>query len=328
LPSRSDTRVACDELAFGFGHGEQLATICKLSEIRILSLGLERLALKSSTSLASGTVAEMSKQVRAAIFLNFALPYIPVLILCPAAMEKGRVTGPLISLIVPVWDDDDLLVGLMNRLPSSPQLLEWVVAAVDPSPALRELEDRGHIRLVACRIPSRGKQLNAGAAQAQGSVLCFHHADSELLPEHVSALVRVAADETVGGGAFHRRFDDRHVWMMRWAVVARGLSAMAGPLFGDQSIFVKADVFKRLGGFADIPLMEDVEFSSRLRRVTRVKLLDPPLSSSPRRFQSLGNWRSTLLNILFIALFYLGISPNILHRWYYQERRKSRGAVS
>jgi glycosyltransferase involved in cell wall biosynthesis len=241
-------------------------------------------------------------------------------------MQKGRVTRPLISLIVPVWGDDDLAAALVNRLPSSPDLLEWVVAAVDPSATLRELEHRGDIRLVPCVNPSRGRQLNAGAAEAHGLLLCFHHADSELLPEHVSALVKVAADEAVGGGAFHRKFDDRHGWMMRWEAAARGLCSVAGPLFGDQSIFVRADVFKRLGGFADIPLMEDVEFSSRLRHLTRIKLLYPPLRSSPRRFQSLGNWRSTLLNILFIALFYLGISPNILHRWYYQARRKSGSA--
>jgi hypothetical protein len=242
-------------------------------------------------------------------------------------MQKGRVTRPLISLIVPVWGDDDLAAALVNRLPSSPDLLEWVVAAVDPSATLRELECRGEIHLVACGTPSRGTQLNAGAAEAQGSLLCFHHADSELLPEHVSALVKVATDEAVGGGAFHRRFDNRHGWMMRWEAVARGLSSVAGPLFGDQSIFVRADVFKRLGGFADIPLMEDVEFSNRLRRLTRVRLLDPPIRSSPRRFQSLGSWRSTLFNVLFIALFYLGISPNTLHHWYYQERRKGGGRL-
>jgi len=119
------------------------------------------------------------------------------------------VTRPLISIIVPVWGDDALLAGLVNRLPSSPELLEWVVAAVNPSVILRELEHRGDIRLVACVTPSRGRQLNAGAAEAQGLLLCFHHADSELLPEHVSALVKVAADEAVGGGAFHRKFDNR-----------------------------------------------------------------------------------------------------------------------
>jgi hypothetical protein len=235
-------------------------------------------------------------------------------------MKKDRAIRPLISLIVPVWGDEDLLANLVNRLPFSPELAEWVVAAVEPSARLRELGRRGDIRLVVCSHPSRGRQLNAGAAEAEGSLLCFHHADSELLPEHVRALAKVAGDEAIGGGAFHRRFDERHAWMLRWEPVARGLSTVAGPFFGDQSIFVKTDVFKRLGGFADIALMEDIEFSRRLRRLTRVKLLDPPLRSSPRRFCRLGNWHSTFLNTLFIALFYLGISPSTLHRWYYRER--------
>ena len=83
-------------------------------------------------------------------------------------------TRPLISIVVPVWGDDDLLASLVKRLPSSPELLEWVVAAVNPSVILRELEHRGDIRLVACVTPSRGRQQNAGAAEAQGLFLCFH----------------------------------------------------------------------------------------------------------------------------------------------------------
>ena len=98
----------------------------------------------------------------------------------------------------------------------------------------------------------------------------------------------------------------------------RRISAIAGPLFGDQSIFVRADIFQDMGGFADIPIMEDIEFSRRLRRVGRLALLDPPLWSSPRRFRRLGNVRTSALNALFIVLFYLGVSPDKLHRWYYR----------
>lgn len=89
-------------------------------------------------------------------------------------------------------------------------------------------------------------------------------------------------------------------------------------MFGDQSIFVRASVFERLGGFADIPLMEDIEFSRKLRRLPGTVLLDPPLCSSPRRFRRLGNWRTTLLNGAFIGLFYLGVDPYTLHKWYYR----------
>ena len=104
----------------------------------------------------------------------------------------------------------------------------------------------------------------------------------------------------------------------------RRISAAAAPLFGDQSIFVKANVFQQMGGFADIPLMEDVEFSRRLRRMGRIALLDPPVWSSPRRFRRLGNVRTFLLNAAFIGLFYFRVSPHTLHRWYYGRRFRSR----
>ena len=76
--------------------------------------------------------------------------------------------SPLITLIVPVWGDDALLVDLINRLPFTAELAEWIVAAVEPSETLRELARSGKIRLVVCGKPSRGAQMNAGAAQAHG----------------------------------------------------------------------------------------------------------------------------------------------------------------
>ncbi len=232
--------------------------------------------------------------------------------------------SPLVTLIVPVWGDDALLVDLLNRLPFPATPVEWVVASVEPSETLMELERKGKIRLVVCCKPSRGAQMNAGATEARGSLLCFHHADSKLGPEHLGALAAAAKNLRIVGGAFHRQFDDRRFWMKCWERLVRRLSAAAGPLFGDQSIFVKADIFQQMGGFADIPLMEDVEFSRRLRRMGRITLLDPPVWSSPRRFRRLGNLRTLLLNVAFIFLFYVRVSPHTLHRWYYSARFRHR----
>jgi uncharacterized protein len=239
------------------------------------------------------------------------------------ARVDSHATRPLISLIVPVWNDDELVVDLVSGLPVVPELAEWVVAAVEPGERLRELHRQGMVLLISCDKPSRGRQMNAGAAEARGSLLCFHHADSELRPEHLSALEKAARNETIIGGAFHRRFDDRRPFVVRWEGFIRRVNSFAGPLFGDQSIFVRSSVFERMGGFADIPLMEDLEFSRRLRRLGNAVLLDPPLRSSPRRFRRLGNWRTTLLNMAFIGLFYLGVDPCTLHRWYYGSLRGS-----
>jgi glycosyltransferase involved in cell wall biosynthesis len=227
---------------------------------------------------------------------------------------------PLISLVVPVWGDDNLVAELVNRVTLDARTAEWVVAAVKPSEILRKLEHRGEIRLIACERPSRGAQLNAGASEARGFLLCFHHADSELRDEHLEALATMAGKEEIIGGAFHRRFDDRHFWMIKWERILRRISPVMGPLFGDQSIFVKADVFHEMGGFADIPIMEDIEFSRRLRRRGRIALLDPPLWSSPRRFRGLGNLRTSVLNAVFVVFFFLGVPPDKLHSWYYHKR--------
>jgi hypothetical protein len=227
--------------------------------------------------------------------------------------------GPLISLIVPVWGDDDLVVDLVKNLRIVPEVAEWVVVAVNPEQSLFDLERSGAIHLISWDAPSRGRQMNAGANVARGRLLCFHHCDTELGPEHLSALKKVAHSDATVGGAFHRRFRaQRKIWrepLVRW------LSERGGPLFGDQSIFVKASVFRTLGGFADIPLMEDLEFSRRLRRVGRVTLLDPPLWSPPRRLGRLGTWWRTLRNTTFIGLFYLGVDPHTLHNWYYRQPR-------
>ena len=240
----------------------------------------------------------------------------------PAAVDR-HATHPLISLIVPVWNDDQLVVDLVSGLPVVPELAEWVVVAVQPGERLFELHRQGMVRLISCDRPSRGRQMNAGAAEARGSLLCFHHADSELRPEHLSALEKTARNEAIFGGAFHRRFDDRRTFVVWWEGLIRRVNSFAGPLFGDQSIFVRSSVFERMGGFADIPLMEDLEFSGRLRRLGSVVLLDPPLWSSPRRFRRQGNGRTTLLNMAFIGLFYLGVDPRILHQWYYGRMRRS-----
>ncbi len=236
--------------------------------------------------------------------------------------------SPLVALIVPVWSDDVLIVDLIKRMQVDRETVEWIVAAVEPSESLSELERSGRIRLIVCEKPSRGAQMNAGAKIARASLLCFHHADSELESEHLASLIAAARTEGIIGGAFHRQFDDRRFWMKWWESLLRRISKAAGPLFGDQSLFVKTDVFRQLGGFADIPLMEDIEFSRRLRRRGRITLLDPPVWSSPRRFRRLGNVRTLLVNAVLITLFYLSVSPETLHRWYYGRQYDHRGTAT
>ena len=165
--------------------------------------------------------------------------------------------------------------------------------------------------------PNRGRQLDAGAAVATGRWILFHHADSQITPEHLQALAALDVEKNVVGGAFYRRFDQRHPALRRFEPVERWHNRSFGPLYGDQSLFARREVFTALGGFRGLPLMEDVNFSLRLRRAGRVVVLDPPMASSPRRHLARGPWRTTLLNAMLLLLFRVGVSPRRLHTWYY-----------
>ncbi len=162
--------------------------------------------------------------------------------------------------------------------------------------------------------------MNLGAAVASGDALVFHHSDTVLTALHVAAIAAALRDPAVVGGAFYRKFDGRHP-NLRWLeAVARFLTRHGGTLFGDQSVFVRREIFASLGGFAPIPLMEDMEFSRRLRRSGRIAVCDPPVESSSRRHLRRGAWRTSLQNGLFILLYRCGCSPHWLHRCYYRER--------
>ena len=199
---------------------------------------------------------------------------------------------------------------------------EIIVAdASDDARVARRAAERGAI-VVACERPSRGGQLNAGAKMARGDLFLFHHADTMLTQEHVDALHdALKKNPDIGGGAFHRKFDERHPRLRLLEGIARQLAICGGTLYGDQSIFVRREWFQRLAGFADIPLMEDVDFSRRLRRAVRTIVLDPPITTSTRHHASRGAVRTSIRNGLMIALYRLGFPPQRLHDWYYRDPR-------
>ena len=199
-----------------------------------------------------------------------------------------------------------------------------VVLAMPDGELAAELEELG-ARVIVSDEPNRGHQLALGADAASGDVLIFHHADSEIDAGQVRAVVDALADLGIVGGAFHRKFDARHP-LFKWIEpVERWRALRFGALFGDQSIFVRREHYEAIGGFRNLPLMEDVEFSNRLRRSGRIALLDPPMTTSDRAHREGGAWRTSIRNGLFLVLFRFGVSPARLHAWYY--RRKEVGGL-
>ncbi|MDQ3198870.1 MAG: TIGR04283 family arsenosugar biosynthesis glycosyltransferase [Verrucomicrobiota bacterium] len=225
-----------------------------------------------------------------------------------------------LSVIIPAWRDQTHLSRAIPDLVRLNQLHEVIVADASPEPATAGMvRAAGGVYLPAPQ-PNRGMQMNLAAENATGDVLIFHHADSVLASAHLDAIAQALRDPAIIGGAFYRKFDRRHPRLLWLETVARFLSRHGGSFFGDQSVFVRREVFQALGGFAPIPLMEDMEFSGRLRRAGPVAILDPPIESSTRRHLRQGPWRTSLQNGLFILLYKCGLSPKQLHRWYYREQ--------
>lgn len=245
----------------------------------------------------------------------------------PAVSEEFCAKGS-VSVIIPVWRESAHVLESVRAIVAWPEIREVIVSAAEAGIELRAAAEAAGARWLEADSANRGRQLNTGAAHACGEWLLFQHADTELTRAHVQALAALTPRIEIVGGAFYRRFDERHPHCRVFEGFERWHNRTFGSLYGDQSIFVRRAHFSALGGFADLPLMEDVEFSRRLRRSGKLALLDPPIASSPRKHLTQGAWTTTMENAALIFLYTLGVSPARLHAWYYRRRSSARRSAT
>ncbi len=167
--------------------------------------------------------------------------------------------------------------------------------------------------------PGRGVQLNRGAAEAGSGVLLFVHADTHLPAEAMERVRQAIADGAVGGGFFVDWVSDRPLLRFGGRLTNLRTRLTRCPL-GDQAQFCRADVFRELGGFADWPILEDLDFARRLKGVGPIALLEPPVRPSVRRYQNRGVVRTVVINWIIWILYLVGVSPARLARLYVDVR--------
>ncbi|NJP10507.1 MAG: glycosyltransferase family 2 protein [Leptolyngbyaceae cyanobacterium RU_5_1] len=164
--------------------------------------------------------------------------------------------------------------------------------------------------------PGRADQMNAGAAIAQGDTLLFLHGDTQLPKEYDQLIHETLLQPGVIAGAFELAIAGSQ-WGLRlveWGVKWR--SRVLQLPYGDQAIFLEADVFHQLGGFSEMPIMEDFELVQRLRKRGRIAIAPAPVTTSARRWQTLGILKTTLINQWILMAYFLGVSPATLAQWY------------
>lgn len=164
--------------------------------------------------------------------------------------------------------------------------------------------------------PGRGRQMNAGAKASRSEVLLFLHADTQLPAEARTAIEDALKISDVVGGRFDVRFDRETPlgWVISRMINLR--SRWSGLATGDQAIFVRRSVFERLGGFAEIPLMEDLDFAKRLKRGGKVAALRSRVTTSYRRWETNGPIQTVVLMWSLRFLYGIGVSPHRLSRLY------------
>ena len=224
---------------------------------------------------------------------------------------------PRFSIVIPTRDDAAALARTLDWLAALPGVngAEIIVAAA-PGPDATERVAEGRARVVRPGGSTRAELMNAGAALARGEVLFFLHADS-FPPERALALIDQAlADPRAVGGAFEHLFDEP-AWSLRaitW--INRARYRITGNWYGDQGIFVRAGTFRALGGYRELRLLEDVDFSRRLKRRGRSVLVRVALRTSGRRFLARGPWRTFFFCWWLVGRFTLGLdTERYAERW-------------
>ncbi len=235
----------------------------------------------------------------------------------PSTVAAPR-AAPTVAIVVPVLVEPEIGVPLERLAALSPD--ELIVAEASDRPTREQLYAfagkcaAANIRIISS-ARGRASQMNAGAAVSSSDALLFVHADT-VLPGGALSQVR----DAILRGAVWGRFDVRLSGAAAaFRVIERAMnwrSTLTGIATGDQTVFVRRDVFKMLGGFAPIALMEDIELSSRLKWVARPFRIRTSVITSSRRWERDGILRTVVMMWLLRSLYACGAPPRLLARLY------------
>jgi rSAM/selenodomain-associated transferase 2 len=219
-----------------------------------------------------------------------------------------------LTIVVPVLNEAAIIVAALRALaPLRARGAEIIVADGGSRDGTAQLAEPFADRIITVRR-GRSAPMNAGAALGTGDTLLFLHADTTL-PDNADRLIDAALARRVWG-RFDLRIAGRHPLL---AVVARMInwrSRLTGVATGDQAIFVSREAFQKVGGFPDLPLMEDIAISRRLKRLCRPFCIATPAVTSGRRWERNGVVRTILLMWRLRLSYYLGAEPALLAKLY------------
>ncbi len=224
-----------------------------------------------------------------------------------------------ISIIIPVLHERESINTIISHVHRIAGGSDYEIIVVDGAPdsdTIKSLTPGERVKTITAP-PGRARQMNAGAHNATGEILLFLHSDTRLPEEAFHRISSIIEKNSCAGGAFSFSLDTRHPWLRFIAFTARLRMVVTRTPYGDQGIFVKKDAFDEVGGFAHIPIMEDVDLVHRIKRHGwKLSLLEDRVTTSPRRWYKEGMLWTTLRNHVLRILYSLGTSPHTLAKLY------------
>jgi len=231
-------------------------------------------------------------------------------------MDNSRT--PYFSVIIPVLHEASVINSCIKDIFSrhSGSSLEIIVVAADTDDRTPAAVKHEHVTTLTAAT-GRARQMNAGAQAARGRVLVFLHADTRLPDAAFPRMRETVNGSRYVGGAFDLGIDSARPVLKLIALAGSCRSRLTRIPYGDQCIFLNRDYFMRIGGFADIPLMEDVELMRRIKKNGgRIRIIPERVLTSPRRWHQEGILYTTIRNWTLVCLYLLGCRPDRLRRWY------------
>jgi len=223
-----------------------------------------------------------------------------------------------ISVIIPTLNEAPVLAETLRRA-RQPGVREIIVVDGGSDDATVEVA-RPLADAVISSERGRAVQMNAGALRAGADLLLFLHADTYLPAGFAAIVIEACSRPAVIGGRFDVELQPSSFVLWLTGELINRRSRMTRVATGDQGIFIRREVFERLGGYAEIPLMEDLDLSRRMKRAGEIACLRDRVTTSSRRWREDGTIRTILLMWTLRGLYYAGVSPARLHSLYRNTR--------
>ncbi|MEN6508281.1 MAG: TIGR04283 family arsenosugar biosynthesis glycosyltransferase [Smithella sp.] len=227
----------------------------------------------------------------------------------------------MISVIIPVLNEGDRILDVMQSLDSAADSVPYEAIVVDGDPAgdtIARLPDTDILKLTAPK--GRARQMNAGAARASGDILLFLHADTLLPSRALPKIVEALADSRFAGGAFDLGFQNRRLIFRLTGKCASLKHRLTRIPYGDQAIFIRRSYFAQMGGYPDIPLMEDVEMMKHVKRQgAHIVILPEAVATSSRKWEKDGIIYTILRNWALQVMYLFGVPAERLVKYYYKK---------